>query len=87
MTHFLEIYIYIYIAEKNRALHCIREFSKKVLHLRHTLGSPIKFKHLFSFTNKIQTKLSFAKIIKFNVTIYVNLIGEFNALHLRFILS
>ncbi len=32
-----------------------------------TLGSLIKFKHMVALINKIQTKLSFSRIFKFNV--------------------
>ena len=39
------------------------------------IGSPIKFKHIVILSNKAQTLLSFSRIIKFNVTRYLNLIG------------
>lgn len=43
------------------------------------------FKHLVVLTNKVQI-LPFLHIIKFNGTICLNLIGEYNVLYISFIL-
>lgn len=48
-----------------------------------TLGSPIKSKHVIALGNKAQTILSFPGTVKFNISIYLNLIEESNVLHLR----
>lgn len=42
-----------------------------------TLGSPIKSKHMIA-----QTILSFPGTVKFDISIYLNLIEEPNVLHL-----
>ena len=48
-----------------------------------TLGSPIKSKHMIALSNETQTILSFPGTVKFNISIYLNLIEEPNVLHLK----
>ena len=43
------------------------------------------FKHLVVLTNKVQI-LPFLHIIKFDATIHLNLIGEYNVLYISFTL-
>ena len=54
------------------------------------LGSPVKFKHMVTLTNKTQIMFSFPRILISNGTMYltfleelciINLIGETNVLH------
>ena len=47
------------------------------------VGFPIKYKRVVILIDKVQKDLSFPKIIKFNVIIYLNLIEESNVLHLK----
>ena len=44
------------------------------------VGFPIKYKRVVILIDKVQKDLSFSKIIKFNIIIYLNLIEKSNVL-------